>query len=80
MKQSIIMKNKQTSKQIVTIKTEKQGHRSHATLVVLCPWFCLQPGNGRECFEQAAMLPFLIMMGKFKVSNNSKYLVNYLFF
>jgi len=38
-KQSI-SKNKQTTKQIVTIRINKQ-ERSHATLRVLCPWFCL---------------------------------------
>ena len=39
-KQSII-KDKQTTKQIVTIKINEQGRRSHATLVVLCLSLCL---------------------------------------
>jgi len=34
----------------------------------------------RTTYEAAAMLPFLIKIGKIKVRNNSKYLVHYLFF
>ena len=46
-KQSII-KNKRTTNQIVTIQINKQGRRSHVTLVALCLWLCLWPGSRRE--------------------------------